>query len=200
MSELIERALNLEIDKLRIQLAKLKNVPMKYRRMEFNAQLQKENENLRYEIEMLEQDADARLESANKQLATAQAEIERIGRDLMQMIEQKNAAQAEIVELKYKLAVRPKSESARALEKTLASREATIKVLREALLKCRSVTMSNKYFEQAQDALALPVSNEHLRAFGIRCVVKGFEEAYNHGDAHQNQLESLVNEILGGEE
>lgn len=39
-----------EIERLRAENEKLRTLPMKYRRMEFNAQLQKENEELRAEL------------------------------------------------------------------------------------------------------------------------------------------------------
>lgn len=42
-----------ELDALRAEVARLKTVPMKYRRMEFNAQLQQENAELRAAIDAL---------------------------------------------------------------------------------------------------------------------------------------------------
>ena len=46
-----------EIARLRAELERLKTVPMKYRRMEFNAQLQEENSKLRAEVELMRADA-----------------------------------------------------------------------------------------------------------------------------------------------
>ena len=47
-----------ELRKLRAELEKAKSVPMKYRRMEFNAQLQNENTRLRAELDALKQDVE----------------------------------------------------------------------------------------------------------------------------------------------
>ena len=51
--ELIRRAFKAGAASRDAEVARLKTVPMKYRRMEFNAQLQKENDQLREQVAML---------------------------------------------------------------------------------------------------------------------------------------------------
>ena len=76
---------------------------------------------------------------------------------------------------------------------------ATIKVLREALLEIYQDAGEVSIEQKAGDALALPVGNEHLRAF----VVKQIVDWYWSDNATENDVSAVrkyVNEVLGGGE
>ncbi len=87
------------------------------------------------------------------------------------------------------------------LQETLASHEATIKVLREALnLAYESTNYSmpeNMWLMKARAALALPAPNEHLRAFGMEVANRMLQEGW---DGKAVATERIVNEVIGGKE
>jgi regulator of replication initiation timing len=52
----VEHSIDLQVAALQAEVERLKAIPMKYRRLEFNAQLQNENDELRNRIEELERE------------------------------------------------------------------------------------------------------------------------------------------------
>ena len=81
------------------------------------------------------------------------------------------------------------------LRTQLATHEATIKVLREALEGCKgNINPERGYADEVEEeiaaALALPESNEALRAFGIRVAYK-FDEFHT-----DEEVEAIVDEVL----